>query len=190
MAMANKLGIKYREGLVKNRYIGRTFIMASQQKRQRSVRHKLNPIPLEFEGKDVLLGRRFDRARHHARGRSCAWRARPERGRSSCLVLAAAAVPLPLRHRHVHEERVHRARQAGGRGRRGDRRRLRSYQTLENLIQAVQEGNPSSRGFCTACFSGEYPTGDITPEVLRGIEQERLASQGVSPPAARRRCYA
>ena len=55
MAMAARLGIPYREGLVKNRYIGRTFIMPSQDSRKNSVKRKLNAIPLEFEGKDVML---------------------------------------------------------------------------------------------------------------------------------------
>jgi amidophosphoribosyltransferase len=55
MSMADQLGLPYREGLVKNRYIGRTFIMPSQGARTTSVRRKLNTIPLEFAGKDVLL---------------------------------------------------------------------------------------------------------------------------------------
>ena len=54
-SMAYELGIKFREGLMKNRYIGRTFIMPGQSQRKKSVRQKLNPVPLEFEGKNVML---------------------------------------------------------------------------------------------------------------------------------------
>jgi amidophosphoribosyltransferase len=53
--MAQRLGIPYREGLVKNRYVGRTFIMPNDDERKRSLRHKLNAIDEEFRGKDVLL---------------------------------------------------------------------------------------------------------------------------------------
>ena len=54
-SMAYELNIKFREGLMKNRYIGRTFIMPGQSQRKKSVRQKLNPVPLEFDGKDVML---------------------------------------------------------------------------------------------------------------------------------------
>ncbi|HCR47169.1 MAG TPA: amidophosphoribosyltransferase, partial [Marinobacter hydrocarbonoclasticus] len=55
MQMAHQLGVKYREGFIKNRYIGRTFIMPGQKMRKKSVRQKLNPIDLEFRGKNVML---------------------------------------------------------------------------------------------------------------------------------------
>jgi amidophosphoribosyltransferase len=184
MAMANKLGIKYREGLVKNRYIGRTFIMASQQKRQRSVRHKLNPIPLEFEGKDVLL---VDDS--IVRGTTSRQIVRMAREAGARKVFFASYSP-PLKYPCLYGIDMSTKNEFIARGKLAEEvadeigADYVLYQTLENLIQAVQEGNPELQGFCSACFSGEYPTGDITPEVLRGIEQERLASQGVSPPSA------
>ncbi len=183
MSMAHALGVKYREGFVKNRYIGRTFIMANDQKRQSSIRSKLNPIQLEFEGKDVLL---VDDS--IVRGNTSRQIVALARSAGARKVYFASYSP-PLRHPCVYgidmstknefiaknrnEEEI--AREIGA-----DRV---IYQTLENLEDATREGNPDLGAFCNACFTGRYPTGDVTPEMLEEIESDRmLVHQPASSP--------
>jgi amidophosphoribosyltransferase len=174
MALARALDIKYREGLVKNRYIGRTFIMASDRMRQASIRHKLNPIQLEFDGKDVLLV--DDSIVRGNTSRQIVELAR----RAGARRVYFASVSPPLRHPCIYgidmstknefiakdrePEQVAEAIGADG----------VVYQTLENLEASVREGNPEIRQTCSACFSGVYPTGDVTEEQLARIEAERL----------------
>ena len=177
MAMAHALGMKYREGLVKNRYIGRTFIMGSNRARQASIRLKLNPIQLEFEGKDVLLV--DDSIVRGNTSRQIVELAR----RAGARKVYFASVSPPLRHPCVYgidmstknefiakdrsPEEVAEAIGADG----------VVYQTLENLIASVREGNPQIQATCNACFSGVYPTGDVTEEQLARIEAERLVER-------------
>jgi len=177
MAMARTLGMKYREGLVKNRYIGRTFIMGSNRARQASIRLKLNPIQLEFEGKDVLLV--DDSIVRGNTSRQIVELAR----RAGARKVYFASVSPPLRHPCVYgidmstknefvakdrsPEEVAEAIGADG----------VVYQTLENLIASVREGNPQIQATCSACFSGVYPTGDVTEEQLARIEAERLVER-------------
>jgi amidophosphoribosyltransferase len=177
MAMARALGMKYREGLVKNRYIGRTFIMGSNRARQASIRLKLNPIQLEFEGKDVLLV--DDSIVRGNTSRQIVELAR----RAGARKVYFASVSPPLRHPCVYgidmstknefiakdrsPEEVAEAIGADG----------VVYQTLENLIASVREGNPQIQATCSACFSGVYPTGDVTEEQLARIEAERLVER-------------
>jgi len=177
MAMAHALGMKYREGLVKNRYIGRTFIMGSNRARKESIRLKLNTIQLEFEGKDVLLV--DDSIVRGNTSRQIVDLAR----RAGARKVYFASVSPPLRHPCVYgidmstknefvakdrsPEEV--AEEIGADG--------VVYQTLENLIAAVREGNPQIQATCSACFSGVYPTGDVTEEQLARIEAERLVER-------------
>ncbi|HEX5010617.1 MAG TPA: amidophosphoribosyltransferase [Planctomycetota bacterium] len=174
MAMARALDMKYREGLVKNRYIGRTFIMGSNRQRQSSIRNKLNTIQLEFEGKDVLLV--DDSIVRGNTSRQIVELAR----RAGARKVYFASVSPPLRHpciygidmstknEFVAKDRTPEeiAREIGADG--------VVYQTLENLIHAVRDGNPEIQSTCSACFSGIYPTGDVTEEQLARIEAERL----------------
>jgi amidophosphoribosyltransferase len=176
MSMAADLGVPYREGLVKNRYIGRTFIMATNESRKQSIRHKLNPIQIEFEGKDVLLV--DDSIVRGNTSRQIVEMARKAGARK----IYFASVSPPLRYpciygidmstknefvaRHRTPEEV--AESIGADG--------VVYQTLENLVDSVREGNPEIRHACSACFSGEYPTGDVTEERLARIEAERLVN--------------
>jgi amidophosphoribosyltransferase len=174
MALAHELGIKYREGLVKNRYIGRTFIMAGNRARQNSIRQKLNTIQLEFEGKDVLLV--DDSIVRGNTSRQIVELAR----RAGARKVYFASVSPPLRHPCIYgidmstkNEFVAKDRsieqiadEIGADG--------VVYQTLDNLKTAVTEGNPELQHTCNACFSGIYPTGDVTEEQLARIEAERL----------------
>jgi amidophosphoribosyltransferase len=186
MAMARALKIKYREGLVKNRYIGRTFIMAGNKLRNQSIRQKLNPIQLEFEGKNVLL---VDDS--IVRGNTSRQIVELARKAGAKKVYFASVSP-PLRYPCIYgidmstkNEFVARDRNAeqiaeciGADG--------LAYQTLENLERSVREGNEDIQQTCSACFSGSYPTGDVDASRLERIEKERLVvfTPGAGPETA------
>jgi amidophosphoribosyltransferase len=174
MALARALDMKYREGLVKNRYIGRTFIMASNRQRQSSIRHKLNPIQLEFEGKDVLLV--DDSIVRGNTSRQIVELAR----RAGARKVYFASVSPPLRHPCIYGIDMSTKNEFIAKDRTVEQIAAEIgadgvvYQTLENLVGAVREGNPGLPSTCNACFSGIYPTGDVTEEQLSRIEAERL----------------
>ena len=174
LAMAQALGIPYREGLVKNRYVGRTFIMSSDGERKRSLRQKLNAIEEEFRGKDVLL---VDDS--IVRGHTSKQIVGLARNAGARRVLFASMSP-PLVHPCVYGIDMSTRREFIARDRthaevaRAIGADAVIYQTLDDLTSAVTEKNPAIRSMCTACFSGDYPTGDITPEMLLQIETERI----------------
>ena len=172
--MARRAGIEYREGLVKNRYIGRTFIMPSKANRAESIRRKLNAIPLEFEGKDVLL---VDDS--IVRGNTSKQIVELARNAGARKVYFASCSP-PVRYPCVYgidmstrQELIARDREVEEICRFIGADHL-IYQELDDLVAAARVGNPQLESFCTACFSGNYPTGDVTPEILDTIERERL----------------
>ena len=175
--LAYLLGVKYREGLIKNRYVGRTFIMPGQKERQDSIRRKLNPLKLEIEGKNVLL---VDDS--IVRGNTSRKIVELVREMGAKKVYFASAAPplhhpcvygidMPSRSEFVANELTveETARQIGA--------DALFYQDLEDLKEAVQEGNPDVKDFCMACFDGKYPTADVTEEILREAEASRGASQ-------------
>ncbi|HKE00456.1 MAG TPA: amidophosphoribosyltransferase [Planctomycetota bacterium] len=177
-AMARVMGVPYREGLVKNRYVGRTFIMPSQKKRQDAIRRKLNPIRLEFEGKRVLL---VDDS--IVRGNTARALVRLARDAGATWVGFASTSP-PLVSPCPYGIDMATKTEFIARGRTVDevRRELGAdalvYLDLEEMEKAAQP--PDHRPpieFCTACFTGNYPTGDVTPEMLAAIEHERIASR-------------
>jgi amidophosphoribosyltransferase len=174
LAMAQALGIPYREGLVKNRYVGRTFIMSSDGERKRSLRQKLNAIEEEFRGKDVLL---VDDS--IVRGHTSKQIVGLARRAGARRVLFASMSP-PLVHPCVYGIDMSTRREFIARDRshaevaRAIGADAVIYQTLDDLTGAVTEKNPAIRTMCTACFSGDYPTGDITPQMLLQIETERI----------------
>ncbi len=178
--MAKRLGVDYREGLVKNRYIGRTFIMPSQSTRTESIRRKLNAIPLEFEGKDVLL---VDDS--IVRGNTSRKIVELARSAGARKVYFASCSP-PIRFPCVYGIDMSTRRELIARER--DVQEIADhigadhliFQDLEDLEEAARAGNPKLSNFCTACFSGHYPTGDVTKEVLDEIERERLGA-GCAP---------
>ena len=171
--VAYHLGVKYREGFIKNRYIGRTFIMPGHAERVQSVRHKLNAIELEFNGKNVLL---VDDS--IVRGTTSRQIIKMAREAGARKVYFASAAP-PVRYPNVygidmpvvseliaHNRSVEKIEELIG----ADRL---IYQDLHGLIRAVRHDNSNITQFDTSCFSGEYVTGDISVEYLRALEQER-----------------
>jgi amidophosphoribosyltransferase len=175
--MARVLGVPYREGLVKNRYVGRTFIMPSQKKRQDAIRRKLNPIKLEFEGKRVLL---VDDS--IVRGNTARALVKLARDAGATFVGFASTSP-PLISPCPYGIDMATKNEFIARGRTVDevRRELGAdyliYLDLNEMESAARKGNERIERFCTACFTGNYPTGDITTEMLAAIENERLQSR-------------
>jgi amidophosphoribosyltransferase len=177
-AAAEELGVKLREGLLKNRYIGRTFIMPSQAERRRSVRHKLSPLRLEIEGKKVLV---VDDS--IVRGTTMKSLVQMVRDAGAKAVYVASSCP-PIRHPCVYgiDMSVRGEFIADGRDEGEIERMIGAdalvYATIPGMVQAASVGNRGIRHFCKACMDGCYPTGDVTEETLREIESERLRSHG------------
>lgn len=172
-ALAQKLGVKFREGLVKNRYIGRTFIMPGQQQRKKSVRQKLNPIELEFKGKNVLL---VDDS--IVRGTTCQQIIEMARDAGAKKVYFASASPAVI-YPNVYGIDMPTAKELIAHGRTHEEvcREIGAdwliYQDLEDLIAASAEGNASVTQFDCAVFTGEYITGDVTQEYLDKLAAAR-----------------
>ena len=177
LELANRLGVKYREGFIKNRYIGRTFIMPGQQLRQKSVRRKLNPIDVEFKDKNVLL---VDDS--IVRGTTSKQIIQMARDAGARKVFFASASP-PVRYPYVYGIDMPQASEliAHGRSEREVQKLLGAdwliYQDLDDLVEAVRSGNPAIRCFETSCFSGHYVTGDITPEYLERWSRYRRGAE-------------
>jgi amidophosphoribosyltransferase len=173
LQVAQILGVKYREGFIKNRYIGRTFIMPGQEQRSKSVRSKLNPIDLEFRGKNVLL---VDDS--IVRGTTSAQIIEVARDAGARRVYFASAAP-PVRHPNVYGIDMPAASELVAAGRTEDEvaRMIGAdwliYQDLDDLVRAVRHHDARVTDFDTSCFSGEYVTGDITPAYLARLQAER-----------------
>ena len=171
--IAQLLGIKFREGFVKNRYIGRTFIMPGQEQRAKSVRSKLNPIDLEFRGKNVLL---VDDS--IVRGTTSAQIIDLARESGANKVYFASAAPA-VRYPNVYGIDMPSASElvANGRSEEEIARFIGAdwllYQDLDDLVRACQHHDSSIQHFDTSCFSGEYVTADVTPEYLARLREER-----------------
>ena len=172
IAMGKVLGIEYREGFVKNRYIGRTFIMPGQKERVKSVRRKLNPMELEFRNKVVLL---VDDS--IVRGTTSKQIVQMAREAGARKVYLASAAP-PVRHPNVYGIDMPAVSELVAHGR--SEAEIEAfigcdwliYQDLPDLIAAVQEGNPELQHFDTSCFSGEYVTG-LSDGYLQQLEAAR-----------------
>jgi amidophosphoribosyltransferase len=173
LEVAHRLGVKYREGFVKNRYIGRTFIMPGREMRERSVRRKLNAIDLEFRGKNVLL---VDDS--IVRGTTSQQIIEMAREAGSKRVYFASASP-PVRYPNVYGIDMPAADELIASGRTDEEvckligADWLIYQDLGDLIQAVRYDNGEITNFDTSCFSGEYVTGDVTGEYLGYVGRER-----------------
>jgi amidophosphoribosyltransferase len=173
LPLAYTLGVKYREGFIKNRYIPRTFIMPGQTIRRKSVRQKLNAIELEFQGKNVLLV--DDSIVRGTTSREIVQMAR-EAGANK--VYFASAAP-PVRYPNVYGIDMPSAKELIAHNRTVDEIAdiigvdWLVYQDLEDLIEAARKGNPAITQFDTSCFTGEYVTGDVTKDYLAHIEALR-----------------
>lgn len=175
LQLATRLGIAYREGFIKNRYIGRTFIMPGQAIRKRSVRQKLNTVGVEFKGKNVLL---VDDS--IVRGTTIREIVQMARDAGAHKVMVASSAP-PVRFPNVYgidmptRSELIAARRSEEEIRREIGADALIYQRLEDLRRAVQDCNPALTSFEASCFDGNYITGDVTPEYLDRIERARLA---------------
>ncbi|MDZ7750000.1 MAG: amidophosphoribosyltransferase [Halofilum sp. (in: g-proteobacteria)] len=170
LEMANRLGVKYREGFIKNRYIGRTFIMPGQQQRRKSVRQKLNAIELEFRGKNVLL---VDDS--IVRGTTSEQIIQMARDAGAKKVYMASAAP-PVRYPNVYGIDMPAAEELIAHDRSEDEictaigADWLIYQSIEDLVEAVRAGNTALTEFEGCCFTGEYITGDVNRQYLRQLE--------------------
>ena len=173
MQMAERLGLPFREGFVKNRYIGRTFIMPGQATRKKSVRQKLNTIHQEFRGKSVLL---VDDS--IVRGTTSKEIVNMAREAGATKVYLASAAP-PVRYANVYGIDMPTRAELIGSDRSEDEicKEIGAdgliYQDLDDLKASVRALNPSISFFETSCFDGQYITGDITVEYLNGVENQR-----------------
>ncbi len=173
LELANRLGVKYREGFMKNRYIGRTFIMPGQQLRKKSVKQKLNALDLEFRGKNVLL---VDDS--IVRGTTCEQIIEMAREAGANKVYFASAAP-PVRYPNVygidmpakeefiaHNRTVEEIRVAIGAD-------WLIYQELQDLIEATCDGADVKYDFDCSVFNSEYVTGDIDDAYLENLQAKR-----------------
>lgn len=173
LQLANNLGVKFREGFIKNRYIGRTFIMPGQSERKKSVRQKLNAIELEFQGKNVLL---VDDS--IVRGTTCHQIIEMARDAGAKNVYFASAAP-PVRYPNVYGIDMPAATELIAHDRTvEDIQKIIGadwliYQDLEDLVETAVEGNPKIDQFDCSVFNGEYVTGDINDDYLKRLEQHR-----------------
>lgn len=173
MQLAAQLNLSYREGFIKNRYIGRTFIMPGQEVRKKSVRQKLSAIPMEFKGKNVLL---VDDS--IVRGTTSREIVEMARSAGANKVFFASAAP-PVRYPNVYGIDMPTRKELIAYGKTTEDVALEIgvdgliYQDLEDLEQSLRDLNPAFDRFESSCFNADYVTGDITPEVLDLLEQER-----------------
>ncbi|QEM81561.1 amidophosphoribosyltransferase [Halomonas binhaiensis] len=173
LELAQHLGVTYREGFMKNRYIGRTFIMPGQTLRKKSVRQKLNAIDVEFKGKNVLL---VDDS--IVRGTTCKQIIQMAREAGANKVYFASAAP-PVRYPNVYGIDMPAASELIAHGRTeeevgeliGADRIV--YQDLDDLKNACREVNPALDEFDCSVFDGAYITGDIDAAYLADLEASR-----------------
>ena len=171
--VAYHLGVKFREGFIKNRYIGRTFIMPGQENRKKSVRQKLNPIALEFKDKTVLL---VDDS--IVRGTTSREIIRMARDAGAKRVYLASAAP-PIRYPNVYGIDMPAANELVAHGRSVDEigesigADWLIYQDLADLVLSGKEGNPEVSEYEDSVFSGRYIAGDLGQRYLQDLEAER-----------------
>ena len=174
MEVARRLGIEYREGFYKNRYVGRTFIMPGQATRKKSVKQKLNALESEFRGKNVLV---VDDS--IVRGTTSREIVEMMRSVGTNTVTFTSAAP-PVRYPHVYGINMPSRAEliASGRSIPEVNEQLGSdflvYQEVADLQRAILDGSDIS-ALDLSCFTGEYVTGDVTDEYLEWVERTQLS---------------
>jgi len=177
MQLAQLIGIPYREGFVKNRYVGRTFIMPGQGVRKKSVRQKLNVIASEFKGRNVLL---VDDS--IVRGTTSQEIVQMARDAGARKVYLASAAP-PVRFPNVYGIDMPTAEELVAHGRTIEEVReiigcdALIYQEVEGMKKAIGSLNPNLDGFDASCFDGIYVTGDINPDDIARINAARVGQE-------------
>jgi amidophosphoribosyltransferase len=182
MQMALRLGLEYREGFIKNRYVGRTFIMPGQAVRKKSVRQKLNPIGVEFKGKNVLI---VDDS--IVRGTTSNQIVEMARESGANKVIFASAAP-PVRFPNVYGIDMPTSHELIASGR--DDEQIRAaigadvliYQDIDDMKRAINEPGSGIARFEASCFDGDYITGDVSTDYLSRLEHARLYPP-LDPPA-------
>ena len=181
MQLAERLGVPYREGFVKNRYIGRTFIMPGQSTRKKSVRQKLNTVSQEFKGRRVLL---VDDS--VVRGTTSREIVEMARAAGALKVYFASAAP-PVRYPNVYGIDMPTRGELIANGREVSEiaeaiaADALIYQDLDALKASVTDLRPDLKDFDCSCFDGKYVTGDVTPEyldVVEGMRQRQVPADG------------
>jgi amidophosphoribosyltransferase len=177
LEVADALDLKYREGLVKNRYIGRTFIMPGQKIRKKSIKYKLNPMRLEIEGKKILLvddsivrgntSRQIVQMVKNAGAKKVYFASYSPPVVSPCLY----GIDIPTREELVASSNsVDEVRKYIGAD-------ALIYQDIKDLSGSCLGVNPDVKDFCMACFDGKYKTGDIDEKILNKNAESRLSDK-------------
>lgn len=175
--LAQLLGLPYREGFVKNRYVGRTFIMPGQSVRKKSVRQKLNVIASEFKGRNVLL---VDDS--IVRGTTSKEIVQMARDAGANKVYMASAAP-PVRYPNVYGIDMPTAQELVAHNRTVEEIRqiigcdALIYQDVDSMKKAIGSLNPAIKNFDASCFDGVYVTGDITLEDIERLNASRVADE-------------
>jgi amidophosphoribosyltransferase len=179
LQVATELNIPYRDGFVKNRYIGRTFIMPYQEEREKSVRRKLNILDLEFKGKNVLL---VDDSIVRGTTSQKIIEMAKEAGANK-VYFSSAAPPVKFQNLYGIDMAATDELIASGRTEEEVAEVIGAdwliYQDLEDLIASAQEGNPEIKNFEISIFNGEYPT-SISNEYLQALEASRQDTKKLS----------
>jgi amidophosphoribosyltransferase len=179
LQIGQELGLRYREGLVKNRYIGRTFIMPGQKIRKKSIRYKLNPMPLEIKGKKVLL---IDDS--IVRGNTSRKIVELVRSAGAEKVYFASYSP-PVISPNLYgidiptKDELIAARLDNDEIRQFMNADELFYGEVDDMLEACIEGNPEIKDLDMSCFDGVYKTGDIDDKVLEEQAQSRSGERGV-----------
>ena len=174
MQVAQKLGIEYREGFYKNRYVGRTFIMPGQAERKKSVKQKLNAMSSEFAGKNILI---VDDS--IVRGTTSKEIVEMARAAGANKVTFTSAAP-PVRYAHVYGINMPTRHELVAHGRTIPEMNTELgsdyliYQEVADMQAAIIEGSGIA-SLEMSCFTGDYVTGTVTPEYLRWVEQNQLS---------------